>query len=248
MNKVIAIFGAGPGLGKSVALRFGREGYQIALVGRTLASLQSLAVSLDAQGITNATFCADLTHEDNILPLLHEIQKTLGDIEVVYYAPASTEAFLPASTLTVDNIRDRMSMGFISLIAIIHHLLPTMQQRRRGAVLAAFGGNAVMGLPYMSGLATAQAAARNYLYSLQGEVAHDNIHVGIIGISGVIKGSAYHASVTAGTSDAPDFLEMPLIDPDEMAEVLWKASHGQAELETFFPFEIAHSVPNHHHG
>jgi NAD(P)-dependent dehydrogenase (short-subunit alcohol dehydrogenase family) len=34
MSKTIAIFGAGTGLGISTARRFGREGYQVALIGR----------------------------------------------------------------------------------------------------------------------------------------------------------------------------------------------------------------------
>jgi NAD(P)-dependent dehydrogenase (short-subunit alcohol dehydrogenase family) len=35
MPRNIAIFGAGPGLGRSVALRFGREGFRVALVARS---------------------------------------------------------------------------------------------------------------------------------------------------------------------------------------------------------------------
>ena len=35
MSKTIAVFGAGPGMGRSVARRFGREGFQVALVAAT---------------------------------------------------------------------------------------------------------------------------------------------------------------------------------------------------------------------
>ena len=38
-TKTIAVFGAGPGMGRSVARRFGREGFQVALVARNQTRL-----------------------------------------------------------------------------------------------------------------------------------------------------------------------------------------------------------------
>jgi NAD(P)-dependent dehydrogenase (short-subunit alcohol dehydrogenase family) len=37
MSKTIAVFGVGPGMGRSIARRFGREGFQVALVARKFA-------------------------------------------------------------------------------------------------------------------------------------------------------------------------------------------------------------------
>jgi NAD(P)-dependent dehydrogenase (short-subunit alcohol dehydrogenase family) len=42
MSKVIAIFGAGTGLGASVARRFAREGFRVALVARGKERLDAL--------------------------------------------------------------------------------------------------------------------------------------------------------------------------------------------------------------
>lgn len=39
---VIAIIGAGPGLGRSIARRFGREGFTVALISRTAPKLDRL--------------------------------------------------------------------------------------------------------------------------------------------------------------------------------------------------------------
>ncbi len=40
IDKVIAILGGGDGLGMSVAFRFGREGYRVALVSRSRTKLE----------------------------------------------------------------------------------------------------------------------------------------------------------------------------------------------------------------
>jgi NAD(P)-dependent dehydrogenase (short-subunit alcohol dehydrogenase family) len=54
MSRTIAIFGAGTGLGISTARRFGREGYQGALVGRRAHALAMLVDQLRAEGISAA--------------------------------------------------------------------------------------------------------------------------------------------------------------------------------------------------
>jgi NADP-dependent 3-hydroxy acid dehydrogenase YdfG len=45
---VIAVVGAGPGIGEAVARRFTTEGYVIALLARTEDKLQTMAQGIDA--------------------------------------------------------------------------------------------------------------------------------------------------------------------------------------------------------
>jgi len=54
MSKVIALFGAGTGLGVSVARRFGREGFRVALVARRKERLDALVADLADGGIEAA--------------------------------------------------------------------------------------------------------------------------------------------------------------------------------------------------
>src|SRR5260370_3279820 len=63
-TKTIAVFGAGPGMGRSVARRFGREGFQVALVARNQARLDAYTGELAADGITAAGFAGDLADPD----------------------------------------------------------------------------------------------------------------------------------------------------------------------------------------
>jgi short-subunit dehydrogenase len=55
-QKTMAIFGAGTGLGSSVATRFGREGYRVALVARRAAPLQELVADLAKAGVEAQAF------------------------------------------------------------------------------------------------------------------------------------------------------------------------------------------------
>ncbi|MFF9508715.1 SDR family NAD(P)-dependent oxidoreductase [Streptomyces sp. NPDC014724] len=56
----IAIVGAGPGLGLSIAKVFGGHGYDVALLSRTKDKLDSLVAELAETGITAEGFATDV--------------------------------------------------------------------------------------------------------------------------------------------------------------------------------------------
>jgi NADP-dependent 3-hydroxy acid dehydrogenase YdfG len=55
-GKVLALLGAGPGLGAALGRRFGREGYRVALVARRPGPLEAVAAGLRAAGVKAAAF------------------------------------------------------------------------------------------------------------------------------------------------------------------------------------------------
>lgn len=56
----IAIVGAGPGLGLSIAKVFGGHGYDVALIARDKGKLDALVAELAETGITAEGFAADV--------------------------------------------------------------------------------------------------------------------------------------------------------------------------------------------
>src|SRR5512140_3452660 len=58
-TKVAAVFGVGPGLGASVARRFAREGYAVALLARGEAHLREVHADISREGGRAAVFPAD---------------------------------------------------------------------------------------------------------------------------------------------------------------------------------------------
>jgi short-subunit dehydrogenase len=71
--KTLIIIGAGPGLGLSLAKRFGERGFQVALVARSGARLDALANELDGLGIAGRGFVADVLDGERLgVVLLYE--------------------------------------------------------------------------------------------------------------------------------------------------------------------------------
>jgi len=90
-SKVIVVLGAGPGLGMSMARRFGREGFLVALVSRTGARHAAYRAQLAADGIESRSYAADVTDPAQVRDVLSRIAADLGDIDTVYYGPAAVD-------------------------------------------------------------------------------------------------------------------------------------------------------------
>ncbi|TJZ98310.1 SDR family NAD(P)-dependent oxidoreductase [Actinacidiphila oryziradicis] len=91
MPKTIAVLGAGPGLGRSVARRFDQEGFQVALVARTPSRLDALTEELAEEGIEAAGFAVDLADRSALPGAIEAITSRFGPIDVLEYAPAGPD-------------------------------------------------------------------------------------------------------------------------------------------------------------
>lgn len=237
MNKCIAILGAGPGLGASLARRYGRDGYSVALVARRAQPLKDLAKELSNENIRAEVFTADLRSEQAVLSAIAQIQSLLGPIDALYYGPNAPESFVPAFTLNVEALKVPTELFLYGMVAAISAVLPSMRARKQGAILVGLGGSAAIGLPFMSGPGPALAAARNYLHSLQGELAAEGVFVGMLILSAVIQNSGWHSGIKSGNIklDLPPGFQIPEVHPDQLAEMLKSAADQRGPSELVYP-------------
>src|SRR5260370_35471089 len=136
MSKTIAVFGVGPGRGRSVPRRFGREGFQVALVARNQTRLDAYTRELAENGIKAAGFAGDITDRDALPGLIEAITARLGPIDVLEYAPSGLDLLNVATA-----VRDADAASFefpLDLLlrtpaTLIRQALPGMLQRGDGA-------------------------------------------------------------------------------------------------------------------
>ncbi|MCU1634173.1 MAG: short-chain dehydrogenase, partial [Micrococcaceae bacterium] len=80
------IVGVGPGLGISLARRFGREGFAVTIAGRNEQKLKEFAEQLRGEGITVETAIADAADPKAFQASLQELAATITPSVVVYNA------------------------------------------------------------------------------------------------------------------------------------------------------------------
>ena len=233
-RKTIAIFGAGTGLGASLARRFGREGYRVALVARSAEPLEKRAAELAGEGIEAAAFPADLSDLAGIPALVRSIEARFGTIDVAVYSPVhSNLGFVSAVNLDSATLKSMTPIYTYAPIELSHALLPGMLARGDGAIVLVTGLTAVTIVPGLSGIGPAMTAARNYILTLNAEVAAKGVFAGSVSIGAMIDRSAGMRVATAG--GAPLDPRLAVIDPDTVAEEIRTLVVNRDRAEVILP-------------
>lgn len=237
MSKSIAIFGTGPGLGQAIARRYAQEGYTVVLLARRPEPLEQLAKDLTGSGASAHVITADLSNTAAVPALAEQIRARVGDLDALYYAPTPgiDDGFVPATNLTARRAHDFMPLGLYTLLALVQEFLPSMMDRGDGAILTAQGASAVRGMAHMSGPGPALAAQRNYLQSLQAEVGDKGVYVGRLYIGAAIRNTPFHAGMEAARAAGQYVPDLPVAEPDHLADLLWNMHLTKDRPEATFP-------------
>lgn len=232
-TKTIAIFGAGTGLGASVAARFGREGFRVALVARRAAPLEERVAELARAGIEASAFPADITDIAAIPALVRAIEERFGSIDVAVYQPVGHAGFVSAVDLDAATLAPMADIFAFAPVEVSHAVLPGMLARGDGAIVIVGGLTAVVPIPGLSGVGPLMAAARNYAFTLNAEVKERGVFAGTLNIGAMIENSAgFRAMTASGVTLDPRY---PVIKPDDIAEELWTLVTRRDRVEAILP-------------
>jgi NADP-dependent 3-hydroxy acid dehydrogenase YdfG len=220
----IALVAAGPRLGLSLGKIFGSHGFDVALIARSPERLSELTGKLAAEGVTAASFPADVTDRPALTAALESAAGQFGGIGVLHYSSpgaGSTEALRSTGALdvTVDNLQPQIECICHGAITATRAVLPAMLAAGAGTLLYTTGASSVTPAPVFASAGMAGAALRKWALTLNRAMAGTGVYAGHIAIGTWI----------AGTPGAP--AGTPLKEPDDIARLYWDlhASHEPAE-------------------
>jgi NADP-dependent 3-hydroxy acid dehydrogenase YdfG len=220
----IALVAAGPRLGLSLGKIFGSHGFDVALIARSPERLSELTGKLAAEGVTAASFPADVTDRPALTAALESAAGQFGGIGVLHYSSpgaGSTEALRSTGALdvTVDNLQPQIECICHGAITATRAVLPAMLATGAGTLLYTTGASSVTPAPVFASAGMAGAALRKWALTLNRAMAGTGVYAGHIAIGTWI----------AGTPGAP--AGTPLKEPDDIARLYWDlhASHEPAE-------------------
>jgi NADP-dependent 3-hydroxy acid dehydrogenase YdfG len=192
----IAIVGAGGGLGLAVAERFGREGFDIALVSRNQDRLDALAAELRGHGYTAAGFAANVRDGDSLRAALERATEQLGPIEVLQYSPLPAKEYMrPVLETTAEDLIGPVEFSVYGAVTAVRQVLPGMRAIGHGTILFVNGASAVRPGARVTGTSVAFAGESAYAQLLHDAVRDEDVHVGQLIIPfGIDDGQPEHAA------------------------------------------------------
>jgi NAD(P)-dependent dehydrogenase (short-subunit alcohol dehydrogenase family) len=226
----LLVLGAGPGLGMSVARRFGRAGYSVGLISRDANRHSGYLAELGRLDVRAFAAAADVRDPSQLRRVLDEVESALGPVDVLYCGPGADDpTAYPAGILETgpDDVLAAVAAAVSPAIETTNRLLPTMLDRGTGALVYVSGLSAVVPLPFLGPLAPASAALRTYALTVAEAVAPRGVHAGALIVGGLIEHGDIHRLATAATPDVP----YPTLNPDDLAEAVWRiATTGEREV------------------
>ncbi|TMR93217.1 SDR family NAD(P)-dependent oxidoreductase [Nonomuraea basaltis] len=168
------LIGAGPGIGRSVARRFAREGLPVALVSRTGGAL-----GLD--GVR--AYQADSADETALRAALDAVVGQLGTPDVVVYNAAIIRPDSPGDA-TVRAHLDAWAVNVVGALIAAAHVAPAMARRGTGTFIIT-GGMPEPKAEYVS-LSLGKSGVRTLVALLDQEYGPSGVHVATVTVAGPV--------------------------------------------------------------
>jgi short-subunit dehydrogenase len=220
-DPICVVTGVGPGTGSSVARRFAKGGYRVALLARTQERLSALERELPEA----RAYACDVADASQVEETIAKIERDLGSPSVLIHN-AVGGAF--GSFLEIDPqvLNRNFQVNTMALLYLARRLVPAMVDAGKGAILVTGNTSALRGKPFFAGFAPTKAAQRILAEALARELGPKGVHVAYLVIDAVI--------------DVPwareRFKERPdefFIKPAAIAEELWHVAHQDRSAWSF---------------
>jgi NAD(P)-dependent dehydrogenase (short-subunit alcohol dehydrogenase family) len=188
-HPVIVVVGAGPGLGAAVARRYGRAGYDVALLARDADGLDELGKALQAEGITTGWSAVDVTDGAALREAISRFGRHAGHLDVLHFNPSTFRHTGPLD-LTPDELLDDVRLGVGALLTAVQAARPAMGP---GARITATGSMAA-DRPWheAASLGVQKAGLRNLVRSLDAALRPKGIRAVSLTVNGTLRrGTAF---------------------------------------------------------
>lgn len=179
------ITGASQGIGFGVALRFAQDGIETAIVGRDKSKIEAAADEIkSATGSRAFPLVGDVTSWSDCQRIVLEADQLLGSIDILVPNAGLGVIGTVAEADPQDWAR-MMDVNYLGTAQITKAVLPIMQRKGSGDVVAIVSAGGTKGYPEWSGYCATKWAVLGFMDSFAQEVISQGIRVSTLCPGGV---------------------------------------------------------------
>ena len=175
-GKVVAITGGTQGIGRATAQAFARDGWSVAVLGRSGARLESTRSELAAMGAPVLAIEADVADAEALNRAAERIERELGPI-AVWINNAMSTVIGPVDQISVADFRRVTDVTYHGQVFGTLAALRVMRPRRRGQIIQISSGLALRSAPLQAAYCGAKHAVTGFTDSLRAELIHDKVSI-----------------------------------------------------------------------
>jgi len=226
-NRHGIITGAGQGIGRALALEFGRRGGHLLLVGRQPATLEETARLVAAEGGTTEILVEDLT-QPGAVERISQAVASWSAVDLLVNNAGNVRAGRLELTSDAD-VHAMIDLNLTAPIMLTKALLPALRRsgKGRGSILLnVASGIALVGMPFYSVYAATKSGLAQFGESLRRESIGTGVHVAT-----VYPGATDTAMMTSQNAGADLGWERRSLD-DVIDDLIAALEAGEHEINT----------------
>ncbi|HYD63555.1 MAG TPA: SDR family oxidoreductase [Noviherbaspirillum sp.] len=233
-ERCVVITGASAGIGRAIAVAFGRRGWRVVLIARGEDGLEGARKDVEAAGGTALVIPADVADHAQVEEAARRAEQTFGAIDV-WVNNAMATIFCPFDRISPEDFEQATRVTYLGAVWGTLAALRRMKPRDRGVIVQVGSALAYRSIPLQAPYCGAKSALRGFTDSLRSELIHDKsrVHLTMVQLSAFNTPQFDWGKTCMDTQPQP---VPPVFQPELAAEaVYWAAQHRRREVWVGFP-------------
>ena len=202
-DKVIWITGASTGIGKSLAIKFSKNGWKVAISARRAEILNDIS----RQNENIFPFPLDVTNREDCKKVFLEIKNKLQNIDICVFSTGTWDP-KKEKEIDVDQIENVMKVNFFGTLNSIKSVEKYFKDLGKGHISIVSSIAGYRGLPNSTGYGPSKSALNNLTESLYFDFKKYDVRISLV---------------------SPGFIKTPLTDKNEFPMPFIKSPEFAAE-------------------
>jgi NAD(P)-dependent dehydrogenase (short-subunit alcohol dehydrogenase family) len=228
-GEVVVVTGAGAGIGRAIARRFGEDGWKVALLSRGQDGLEGARRDVEAAGGTALAIPTDVADPEAVEAAAERIERELGPIDV-WVNDAMTTVFAFFEEIEPDEYRRATDVTYHGMVWGTRSALKRMLPRDRGKIVLVGSALAFQGIPLQAPYCGAKHAVKGFFDAVRAELKHkgSKVHISMVHLPGVNTPQFDHCRAKTPGHPQP---VAPVYQPELAADAVhWAAHHRRRQV------------------
>jgi len=230
--EVVVVTGASAGLGRAIAVAFGKRGAVVGLIARGGAGMDGLEGAkreVEKAGGKALILPCDVAEPDQVEAAAEKAETELGPIDV-WVNDAMTSVFGPVKEIKPDDFKRVTEVTYLGQVYGTMAALKRMLPRDKGHIVLVGSALAYRGIPLQSAYCGAKHGIQGFADSLRAELLHDKSQVKLCMVQMPAMNTPQFDWVKNLLPNKPQPVP-PIYQPEVAAEaVYWAAHHDRREI------------------
>lgn len=221
-DKVIAVTGAGGGIGSALVKVLLEKGAKVAALDINESSLKQLLEKESLYKDRLSIHKINITDMDAVLKLPDQIAEVFGHVDGIINNAGIIQHFIPILELPIDNVKRVMDINFYGTLYMIKSFLPHLLKRPEGHIVNISSMGGFLPVPGQSVYGASKAAIKLLSEGLYSELLNTSVHVTVVFPGGVATDITKNSDVVMKEMNEKKTKNYTMMSPLEAAEMIIK--------------------------